>query len=188
MCLASEKARNMIELETERLFLRRWRPKDREPFFAINCEPDVVRFLIPRTREQSDSMIDRMDQHFADHGWGLWALEEKSQGKLIGMCGLNNIHWGLPFTPAVEIGWRLSTPWHGKGYAREAAERALRFAFDDLGLERIVSFTVPENRGSWGLMRRLGMQQIGEFRHPSLPMDHPLSRHVLYQIERPAAS
>ncbi|MEZ2132956.1 MULTISPECIES: GNAT family N-acetyltransferase [unclassified Sinorhizobium] len=175
----------MCELETERLLLRRWRPEDREPFFTINCEPEVVRYLTPRTREQSDDMTFRIEQHFEDHGWGFWALEDKAQSKLIGLCGLSTIDWKLPFTPAVEIGWRLSTPWQGKGYAREAAERVLSFAFDDLGLDRVVSFTVPDNRNSWGLMRRLGMRQVGEFRHPNLPMDHPLSQHVLYEIKRP---
>lgn len=172
----------MHELETERLLLREWLPEDRQPFADLNAEPEVVRHLVPMTKEQSDAMIGRIELHFQDHGWGMWALEEKSHGKLIGMCGLNNLSWEASFTPAVEVGWRLATEYQGKGYARESAERALRFAFDDLQLDRVVAFTVPENCNSWGLMLRLGMTQIGEFRHPNLPLDHRLSKHVLYEI------
>jgi RimJ/RimL family protein N-acetyltransferase len=69
--------------------------------------------------------------------------------------------------------------------AREAAETVLRFAFDSLRLDRVVSFTVPANTASWGLMERLGMRKLGEFDHPSLPEGHPLRRHVVYEIAAP---
>ncbi|SDP06435.1 GNAT family N-acetyltransferase [Phyllobacterium sp. OV277] len=168
--------------ETPRLRLRQWRAEDRAPFFALNSEPEVYRYLMPLTREGSDAMLDRIDAQFAENGWGFWALEERASGTLIGMCGLADIPWQASFTPAVEIGWRLSTPWHGKGLAREAAEAALAYGFQVLKLDRIVSFTTPANTASWGLMQRLGMQKTGEFDHPSLPKDHPLCRHVLYEI------
>ena len=174
-----------MDLESPRLRLRRWRPEDRPTFAAINAEPGVRRYLLPLTREGSDAMLDRIDAHFARHGWGFWALEERESGALIGLCGLAHIPWEAFFTPAVEIGWRLSTPWQGKGLAREAAETALKFAFDCLRLNRVVSFTVPANTASWGLMERLGMQKRGEFDHPSLPEGHPLRRHVVYEIAAP---
>lgn len=172
----------MVRLKSERLILRPWRQEDRKPFAAINAEPDVIRYLNPLTHEQSDAMLDRIDLHFEDHGWGFWALEEKASGALIGMCGLNNVSSALPFAPAVEIGWRLSTSWQGAGYAREAAQRCFDFAFDELKLDRVVAFTVPANSNSWGLMRRLGMSQIGEFDHPNLADGHPLRHHVLYEL------
>lgn len=171
-----------MELETARLRLRPWRSEDRAPLFAINCEPAVLRFLPAVTRDESDAMLGRVDAHFAEHGWGIWAIEERLSGALIGMCGLAHVRWQAFFTPAVEIGWRLSTAWQGKGLAREAALRALRYGFEERGLSRIVSFTAPANTPSWGLMVRLGMRKVGEFDHPKLPTEHPLSRHVLYEL------
>jgi RimJ/RimL family protein N-acetyltransferase len=173
-----------MDLESPHLRLRRWRSEDRPTFAAINAEPGVRRYLLPSTREGSDAMLDRIDAHFVRYGWGFWALEERESGALIGLCGLAHISWGAFFTPAVEMGWRLSTPWQGQGLA-EAAETALTFAFDSLRLTRVVSFTVPANTASWGLMERLGMQKLGEFNHPRLPEGHPLCRHVLYEIAAP---
>ena len=109
-------------------------------------------------------------------------MEERESGALIGLCGLAHIPWEAFFTPAVEIGWRLSTPWQGKCLAREAAETVLTFAFDTLKLNRVVSFTVPANTASWGLKERLGMQKLGESDHPGLPEGHSLRRHVVYEI------
>jgi RimJ/RimL family protein N-acetyltransferase len=174
-----------MDLDSPRLRLRRWCPEDRAPFAAINDEPSVRRYLSPLTRAGSDAMLDRIEAHFARYGWGLWALEERANGALIGLCGLEHIAWEAFFTPAVEIGWRLSTPWQGKGLAREAAETALTFAFDSLWLGRVVSVTTPANTPSWGLMERLGMRTLGEFDHPSLPEGHALRRHVAYEILAP---
>ena len=174
-----------MELDSPRLRLRHWRLDDRAPFAAINHEPEVQRYLTPLTRAGSDAMLDRVEAHFARHGWGYWALEERASGALIGLCGLMHVTWEAFFAPAVEIGWRLSTPWQGKGLAREAAETVLRCAFEQLALDRVVSFTTPANTASWGLMERLGMARIGEFDHPSLPAVHPLRRHVVYELRAP---
>ena len=175
-----------MELETQRLRLRYWRAEDRVPFFAMNCEPAVLRHLPPLTRAASDALLDRWEAHFAQHGFGLWALEERGSGKMVGACGLQHVPFDLHFTPAIEIGWRLASAWHGKGLAREAAEAALATAFSSLGLGRVVSFTVPANRPSWGLMERLGMRRIGTFNHPRLPEGDPLRLHVLYEIRAQA--
>ena len=86
--------------------------------------------------------------------------------------------------PAVEIGWRLSGRWQGKGLARESAEEAMRFGFEDFGLDRIVAYTRPQNTPSWGLMVRLGMSHAGDFHHPNLPEGHPMRPHVLYEKRR----
>ena len=172
----------MTELLTPRLRLRPWRPEDRASFAAINAEPAVQRYLRPSTPETSIALIDRIDQHFASNGWGFWAVEERERGLLIGLCGLAHVPWDAFFTPAVEVGWRLSTRWHRRGLAREAAEAALAFAFGRLGLGRVVAYTVPENTASWALMERLGMRRLGEFDHPQLAEDDPLLRHVAYEI------
>lgn len=174
-----------MEIDTPRLRLRHWRPEDRPAFFALNQEPAVVRFLTPLTREGSDARIARAEAHLEAHGWGNWAVEARETGALIGLCGLMPVTFEEFFTPAVEIAWRLSTAWQGRGYAREAAEAALGYAFDTLGLDRVVAFTVPANEASWGLMKRLGMRRIGTFPHPALPVGHRLRRHVVYEIRRP---
>ncbi|MFC0408756.1 GNAT family N-acetyltransferase [Roseomonas elaeocarpi] len=169
-------------LRGRRVVLRPWRAEDRAPFFALNSEPAVGRYLLPMTRAQSDGMLDRADEHFRAHGWGFWAVEHGDTGALIGLCGLSQLPWNAFFTPAVEIGWRLGTFWQGRGLAREAATLSLEAGFGPAGLDRIVAFTVPANTASWGLMERLGMWRIGEFDHPRLPEGHPLSHHYAYEI------
>jgi RimJ/RimL family protein N-acetyltransferase len=86
------------------------------------------------------------------------------------------------FTPAIEIGWRLSATWQGKGYATEAAHAVLAHAFGPLRLERVVSFTTPLNTPSLRVMTRIGMRKIGEFDNPFLPEGHALRRHLVYEI------
>ncbi|WP_419758919.1 GNAT family N-acetyltransferase [Acidisoma sp.] len=176
----------MTGLLTPRLRLRPWRAEDRAPFAAINAEPAVARHLSPTSRALSDALLDRIDQHFAGHSWGFWAVEDRATETLIGLCGLAHIPWEAFFTPAVEIGWRLSTDWQRRGLAREAAEASLDFAFGTLGLDRVVAFTVPANTASWGLMERLGMRRIGEFDHPNVAEGDPLRAHVAYEITAPA--
>ena len=173
-----------LELITQRLLMRPWQPRDKEPFFAINCEPAVHQFLGPLTRDKSDAMIDRANANFAALGWGRWALEERESGYLIGHCGFMPVLSELPVAPGVEIGWRLSERWQGKGLAREAAEAALRHGFDVRGFDRVLSYTTPPNTASWGLMERLGMTFVREFDHPNLPEGHRLRRHVLYELRR----
>jgi RimJ/RimL family protein N-acetyltransferase len=171
-----------MELVTPRLILRRWRPEDRAPFAALNAEPAVGRYLAPLRPGGTDALIDRFEAHFDEYGYSYWALEESETGALIGACGLSHVTFDVPFAGSVEIGWRLSEQWHGKGLAREAAQAVLDAAFQNFGIKRIVSFTVPANRASWGLMERLGMTRIGAFENPMVPEGHPLRDQVLYQI------
>jgi RimJ/RimL family protein N-acetyltransferase len=175
------------ELRTERLWLRRWRPSDREPFAELNADPVVMEnFLAPLTREESDAFVDRMEAHFSEHGFGLWAVEVLSTGEFAGCVGLLVPPFEAHFTPAVEVGWRLGQRHWRRGYATEAARAALRFGFDELELAEIVSFTVPANLRSRRVMERLGMtlDSTGDFDHPRLPEGHHLRRHVLYRLGR----
>lgn len=112
----------------------------------------------------------------------------REDAAFVGFTGLARVGFAAPFVPAVEIGWRLARPYWGQGYALEAARRALQFAFEDLQLDEVVSFTVPANQRSWGLMQRLGMHRdaAGDFEHPHLPVGHPLRPHWLYRISREA--
>ncbi len=175
-------------LQTPRLTLRRWRSGDREPFAAINADPRVMEhFLAPLSRGQSDELIERIEHGFDEHGFGLWALEVRGGGELIGLTGLSVPEFEAGFTPAVEVGWRLAATAWGQGYATEAARAALGFGFERCGLEEVVSFTSAGNRRSRAVMERIGMRRDaeGDFDHPWIPAGHPLRRHVLYRVRAP---
>lgn len=151
----------------------------------MNAEASVARYLAPLTPAGLIAMEKRIDAHFAQYGWGYWALEMRDGEALIGLCGLMHVPFEAFFTPAVEISWRLSTRWQGQGLAKEAAVAVLAFAFDTLRLDRVVSYTVTSNAASWGLMVRLGMHKIGEIDNPDLPEGHRLRRNVVYEIRAP---
>lgn len=177
------------ELGTERLRLRRWRVADREPFAALNADPEVMAYFPELlTREQSDRVVERIEADFERDGYGLWALETKAGGEFIGFTGLATVSYETPFTPAVEVGWRLARAAWGHGYASEAARAALAFGFEEAGLEEIVSFAAVGNLRSRAVMERIGMERDpdGDFEHPRLPVGHSLAPHVLYRIAAPA--
>ncbi len=176
-----------VDIRTERLLLRRWRDGDRAPWAAMCADPDVMRhFPALQTREQADATIDRIDAHFEEHGFGLWAVERIEDGDFIGFVGLYRPTYDAHFTPAVEIGWRLARAAWGAGYATEAAGAVVEHAFGTLALDEIVSVTVPANEPSRNVMRKLGMAHdpAEDFEHPNLPEDSPLRLHVLYRLRR----
>lgn len=172
-------------LTTDRLILRRWQPGDREPFAALNADPEVMEhFPASLTRAESDALIDRIDARFDELGFGFWALEIAATGEFIGFTGLSVPRFEAHFLPAVEIGWRLSRSSWGHGYASEAARRALGVAFDDVGLPEVVAFTSTSNLRSQAVMRRIGMtyDPADDFDHPLVSEGDPLRRHVLWRI------
>ncbi len=167
--------------------MRRWRESDREPFAAMNADPEVMEhFVAPLTRAQSDAMVDRVEQGFDEHGYGLWALEVRATGDFIGFTGLALQTFEAPFTPAVEVGWRLARHAWGHGYAIEAARQAVAYGFDESGLTEIVSMTAVHNDRSRAVMERLGMTRdpADDFEHSKVPAGHPLRPHVLYRLRR----
>lgn len=175
-----------VTLQGPRLILRPWRPEDLDPLFAINGDAESMRhFPAVMTRAESDAWAARMQAHFAAHGWGFWVVEERGGAPFLGVVGLMNIPWQAPFTPAVEVGWRIAPAFRRRGIAEEAARMAIGFGFGTLGLDAIVAFTAPGNAASWRLMERLGMRPAGEFDHPRLAEGHPLRRHLLYRIDAP---
>lgn len=173
----------LIEFETERLRLRQWTPADRTPFAALNSDPRVMEFFHSRlTRAESDAMADRCQSLIEERGWGFWATETKATHEFIGFVGLHIPSAELPFSPCVEVGWRLAFQYWGKGFASEAAKGALRVAFQSLALPEVVSFTTIHNRRSRAVMERLGMQESGIFEHPQVPEGSALRLHCLYRI------
>jgi len=141
------------------------------------------------TRAESDATIDTIIQLFQTNGgWGPFAVERREDGAFIGMVGLNRPGFTAAFTPCIELLWRIARTHEGNGYVTEAARAAADFAFNELAAPRIVAFTVPANMPSRAVMERLGMTRVadGDFDHPNLSEGHPLRRHVLYAIDRPA--
>ena len=177
----------MTALATERLGLRHWRPDDSEAFARMNADPAVMcHFPAPLDRADSDALLRRIAGELDRRGWGLWALEERSTGRMLGFTGLSPVPFEAPFTPAVEIGWRLLPSHWGRGLATEAARAALSFGFDELGLDEIVAFTAVANERSKAVMRRLEMSRdpADDFEHPLIAQGHPLRPHVLYRARR----
>jgi RimJ/RimL family protein N-acetyltransferase len=171
-------------LATERLVGEPWQERYREDAAALFGDPAVAAWIWPleredsgpRTPEQAAALVDRFAGHWAEHGFGMWRLTERASGEFVGQVGFQ--YADIEGEPAVEIGWTLlSTHW-GKGYATEAAQAALEHGFDVVGLDEIVSFTLPHNRASRRVMEKLGLTYDRDFTHAGLP-------HVLYRVARP---
>ena len=177
----------MTNLRTPRLRLRTWSDDDLEPMVAICTDPEVMRwFPRPSTREEVEALLARHRANLAAGRPGLFAAERLEDGALLGFVGLARPSFEAPFTPCVEIGWRLARDAWGHGYATEAGRAVLDHGFGTLGLEEIVSFTSRGNERSRAVMVRLGMgaRAEDEFDHPRLPEGHPLRRHVLHRMRR----
>lgn len=177
----------ILKLESARLLMRQWRDEDLPAFAAMCADPQVMRYFpAPLSRLESAALIGRVRGHFAELGFGLWALERKDSGQFIGFTGLGVVSFDAPFTPAVEISWRLAREHWGFGYASEAAWTVMGCGFEQLGLDQIVSFAAVSNQPSQKVMQAIGMQSdpAENFEHPKLPVGHPLRPHVLYRINR----
>lgn len=175
-------------ITTNRLDLIRFEPQHLAPFIAMNADPEVMaHFPAPMPSADSEAYFTRIQTHWQKRGFGLLAVTRRDSGAFIGFTGLTNPAYETTFTPCVEIGWRFTRAAWGKGYAFEAAQACLRWGFDGLGLDEIVSFTARENLRSHALMRRLAMKTNTDedFEHPMLEIGHRLSWHVLYRIAKP---
>jgi RimJ/RimL family protein N-acetyltransferase len=175
-------------IETVRLLLRSWRGGDGAEFVRVTNTPEVMEHLggVADPGELAGT-AERLDRIEREHGYTFWATERKADGALLGFCGVKPAN-----VPALlgelEIGWRLRHDAWGEGYAREAAEASLAWAWANLEVERIVAITVPANSRSWGLMERLtmGRRPDLDFQHPHFPPGHRLRGHITYVAERPS--
>jgi RimJ/RimL family protein N-acetyltransferase len=180
-------------LRTARLVLREWCDEDVAAFAEMSADPAVMRYLVPfADRAAMDAWVATARAHWLDHGFGQWVVELPGEALFIGVVGLSNLRFALPFAPAVEVAWRLARAYWGMGYACEAARAATDDGFGRLGLGEIVAFTVPANQPSRRVMEKLGMThdpaEDFDFDHPWLPPGHPLRRHVLYRLRQPVPS
>lgn len=166
-------------LTTDRLVLREWNDDDRAALHLLNADPAVMATIGPvMTRAQSDAFMNRITQHFADHGFGIWCVE--FDGVAVGYTGFM-VPW---FRDGVEIGWRIRSEYWGRGIAPEAARTCLRHGFEELGFDEIISFTAVTNANSRRVMDKIGLERDteGDFDHPSVPDGSPLQAHVLYRL------
>ncbi len=183
-CDLGREGRGVTELHTQRLKLRQWRDEDLAPWAELNADPEVMRYFpATLTPEASDEAAERHHGAIEERGWGLWAVEVIGGPEFIGSVGLNRPSFSAPFTPAVEVGWRLASSAWGHGYATEAAAAAISYGFNRLELDQIVSFTIVPNTPSRRVMEKLGMTHdpADDFDHPGFP-DWDLRRHVLYRL------
>lgn len=175
----------MENLESPRLRLRLWKQSDLDPFIEMNQDERVMEFMPScLNTEQTKILCQKIQNHFQKHGFGLYALELKESEQFIGFLGLWEVDFEASFTPAFEIGWRVAYPFWNQGFATEGGRRVLEFAFSDLALPKVVSFTTLGNQRSRRVMEKLGLTFKGIFNHPKLSPDDPLSSHVLYEIHR----
>ena len=175
------------ELSTSRLFLRAFSTADRPAFASMNADAEVMQYMSRRLdRTQSDSFVDRIQAHWEADGFGIWALERLDDGTFIGFAGLSEPAFRAPFGPAIEVGWRLARAAWGHGFATEAGAAALRFGFEVLDRDEIVSFTAAGNLRSRRVMERLGMTHdtADDFDYPLVAPEHPVRRQVLYRLPR----
>ena len=174
-------------IETDRLTLRRWEPRDLAPFAALNADPQVMA-LMPRLldRAASDALVARIEARWREDGIAFAVAERREDGAFLGMVGLSVLRLDMLPAPAMEVGWRLARAHWGQGYAVEAARAWIAHGFGILGLDEIVAITVPANARSLAVMRRLGMRERPEraFAHPALPEGHRLRPHVMHVLGR----
>ena len=174
-----------VSLRTSRLLLRPWHDADIAAFVEMSGDPLVMEHLLPARED----WVTRARAHWDEHAFGQWVVELPGVAYFIGVVGLGVVAYEAPFTPAVEVAWRLARPYLGQGYATEAAKAALDYGFGKLGLSEIVALTVPANRRSRRVMEHLGMTRSpgDDFDHPRVP-EGPLKRHVLYRLSDPKAA
>ena len=164
------------DVETERLWLRRWSAAQHSSALAdINSDPRVMRYLggAGLSAEESAEAAARYDAHWEQYGFGLWAAMEKSSGHVLGFIGLSHPLWNPELSDEVEVGWRLRRSAWGRGLATEGGAAALQAGFEHLGLEEIIAIVDPHNLASVAVTRKLGMTVRESRIHPQLgiPLD-----------------
>ncbi|MDD1780121.1 GNAT family N-acetyltransferase [Enterovibrio sp. ZSDZ35] len=175
-----------MDRQTERLILRPFIEEDREPFAQLNADPDVMRhFPAPLSHAESDDVLLRIARKWQEYGISYWAIRLKSTGEFVGTIGINFTDYLVVGEYVYEIGWRICPTHQRKGYAKEAAQEALRIAFDEMNLEKVMSFTILDNIPSQRVMQSLGMTNTGnQFAHPLIEADHRCSIHCLYALTK----
>lgn len=171
-------------IQTARLLLRQWQSSDHAAFVAMNKDDKVMQYFPEKWSSQRSLSFIESFTHLIDiRRYGFWATVERDSNNFIGFVGLNDVPENLPIDKDIEIGWRLIPEYWGRGYATEAAEGALAYAFNELKVPKIVAFTPVANQKSRRVMEKLGMSLADEtFLHPNVSAASGLQEHVLYAL------
>jgi [ribosomal protein S5]-alanine N-acetyltransferase len=167
-------------IETPRLALREWRETDVDCYLTLsrdvgyNCFSPPGRFLVKDEDEARERIRERMEP-FERRRIGNFPMFLKDGGEFVGTCGLTPVE--VDGASEVELGYRLCLKHWGSGYAEEAARGVLRYGFDEIAMEKIIAFVLPQNRASVRILEKLGFEYQREFSHAGIP-------HRLYQMVR----
>lgn len=174
--------------ETGRLRLRTWEARDLEEFIRHTNTPAVMRWLGGvRSREEHEEAFDRIESYHRDFGHTLWIVERRSDGALLGFCGLKRVNSPGASCPGdFEVGWRLREDAWGQGYAKEAAIASLDLAFGRFAAPHVVALTVEGNAASRGLMKRLGMRRREDLDFEDSRFGPELNPTIVYRIDAAA--
>ena len=174
-----------VVAETERLRLRTWDAEDLDEFIRHTNTGGVMRWLGGvRSREWHEAAFGRIQRYQRDYGHTFWIVERKSDGALLGFCGLKRVNSeGAPNPGDFEVGWRLREDAWGQGYAKEAAIASLDLAFDRFGAPHVVALTVTQNEASQGLMKRLRMTRRKDMDFHSADLPQELNPTIVYRVE-----
>jgi RimJ/RimL family protein N-acetyltransferase len=160
-----------VRVETEQLVLRRFEESDGDAFAAVWADPDVwpelrpdgpVEEAVARAR-----LRDHLD-HWREHGFGLWAAEERASGEVAGWIGPAHPTFVPELAREVEIGWALRRPFWGRGLASEGARAAVLATFEHVAPPRVISLIRRLNERSLAVARGLGMRHESDVLHPGL--------------------
>ena len=174
----------LTEVETRRLVLRRWRAADAGWFADLNADARVMRHVgdgRALAADESAALMRRIEQHWEEHGFGLWVAQPRGEDRGIGFVGLAVPSFLPEVLPAVEVGWRLAPAWWGRGLATEGARAALECAWDGLELAQVISIIDPANAASLRVAEKLGMRPGRDRIHPGTGR-----RLRVMELDRPA--
>ncbi len=171
------------KIKTDRLGLREFKSDDSKWFADMNQDQEVMNYFPSAlNKEASDLFLKRIMTRYNEYPYGLYVVEVLESRTPIGFVGLSTPTFEAEFLPATEIGWRLKSEYWRNGYTKEAAEAVLKYAFNILKLNEIVSFTSVINKPSIAVMNSINLSYIKTFDHPNVV--GPLRPHVLYKLER----
>jgi len=169
---------------SKRLGFRNWKDSDLPKMAVINSDPTVMKhFPGTQSKEQTAEFIVRMKKQFETNRFCYFAVDELEKEEFIGFIGISEQTYEADFTPCIDIGWRIAAQHWDKGFATEGAKKVLAYAFNELGLDRILSIAPMVNTASEHVMQKIGMQKVKTFEHSLLKDNERLKQCVLYEIK-----
>lgn len=177
---------NKYQFCSERLGFRNWLKTDIAPLYEINLDPAVMEYFpaLP-TLEETKDFVRRMQLMNVAQRYCYFAVDELETSRFIGFIGLSDQDYPSPYTPCVDIGWRLHKDYWGLGYATEGARRCLDYGFTVLELPQIRSIAPVINKKSIRVMEKIGMHPLGYFEHPKLKNFPKLKSCICYEMGAP---